>query len=314
MALHTTGSIPNTTLYNAKHWDGFHTDAEKKYAQASFLDKVFKKVNSDLMFYREKSQPGVSAFTQIAEHALHPEETIFPGHTVEIQIKEFGKVFSASKLVLDKTPNRYNIWRKYAFMFRKAYNETQAIEGASKINNIYTTTGADGEYIIDNDHPLDGSSDTWSNELSGNGSLSVTNLESALINMWYPPNQRDLTLEIVPAVLLVGKELAPLAWKIVEKGLMPLTSDNTKNVMMDKMPLEVVVCPWKTSSTAWELVQKVDEYTPHPLLFWDDKPLDTYVTILDERSKGEEYHGYGRCVAGYGADSRGIYGSDGTGS
>lgn len=314
MATHNTSSIPNLTNYKGDYWDGFFTEAQNRYATASFVDKIFKKEKSDLKYLRLLDQSGLSVFVEIGEDGVHAPDQFYPGHSVEITIKEWGKVFSASRLLLDKTPNKYNIWRKYAFMMARAYKEAQALHCTSYINNMYTTAGADGQYIIDTDHGEDDSSDAWSNELSGNGPLTATNLESALINMWYPDDQRGKTMEITPTYLQVSPTLAPTAWKLTQKGAMPFTSDNTKNVMMDHMPLEVVVVPKRTSTTAWELVQKIDEFTPHPFIFWDDKALETYVRIVEERSKGEEYHGYGRFTAGYGPNSRGVYGSDGTGS
>ena len=168
---------------------------------------------------------------------------------------------------------------------------------ASVLAAAGSTTGVDGQYLIDTDHPA--GSSNQSNKASG--PLSYTNVQTGRTTMRKFKDRKGNLLGINPGVLLVPPDLEDAADEICKSANDPSNANNAVNTVKGLKP---IVFPFLTASTYWFLVDpkipiraialhtSMQKFTITPKM--DDE--DNYYTFA-------KYYG----VAGAG-DWRGIYG------
>ena len=130
---------------------------------------------------------------------------------------------------------------------------------ANLYNDAFTTTGADGVYQIDDDHPLQNSA--LENDNLATGALTPDNLIAAKnkFNMIY--DQAGDFFDTEPTHLLINKNKLFTALMILESQLMAMELSNNKNVVEDAMPLKIVVNPYidytvATGVSPWFLLDR----------------------------------------------------------
>ena len=140
---------------------------------------------------------------------------------------------------------------------------------ADLYNHAFVTTGADGQYQIDSDHPLQNSA--LVNDNLATGALTPDNLTDAknMFNSIY--DQAGDYFDTEPTHLLIHPNKLHTALAILESSLMAFELSNTKNTSQDVMPIKIItnryldysalgVSPWflidKTMDDAGAILQK----------------------------------------------------------
>lgn len=132
-------------------------------------------------------------------------------------------------------------------------------EVADLYNDAFTTTGADGEYQIDSDHPLQNSA--LENDNLATGALTPDNLIAGKNKFNFIYDQSGEFFDTEPTHLLIHKNKYFTALMILESQLMAMELSNNKNVVEGAMPIKVVVNPYIDYTTAtdvspWFLIDK----------------------------------------------------------
>lgn len=138
----------------------------------------------------------------------------------------------------------------------QTYKERQI---ADLYNDAFSTTGADGVNLIDDDHPLQSSALENSNLASG--ALTHDNFVNAknMFNSIY--DQAGDFFDTEPTHLLIHPNKHYTALEILESALVAHSLINTKNVSNDIMPIKVVVNKYlnydnATQVSPWFLLDK----------------------------------------------------------
>lgn len=127
---------------------------------------------------------------------------------------------------------------------------------ANLYNHAFTTTGADGQYQIDSDHPLQNSA--LVNDNLATGALTPDNLVLAkqMFNSIY--DQAGDFFDTEPTILLIHPNKLHTALAILESSLVAFELSNTKNVTQEDMPIRIVTNKYldysSTGVSPWFLI------------------------------------------------------------
>ena len=130
---------------------------------------------------------------------------------------------------------------------------------AALYNDAFTTTGADGQYHIDSDHPLQRSPKL--NDNLATGALTPDNLILAKNKFNSIYDQSGEYFDTEPTHLVIHNNKLFNALMILESQLMAMELSNTKNVVEGVMPIKVITNPYISYNTAtekspWFLIDK----------------------------------------------------------
>lgn len=294
-------------LMEAKgYWNAVITEEARKEAERP-ESKLFQRKKSSKSLERFKEVVGLATMQLTGEGEDARPDTIVDGYSAVLEPDSYSKVITITREAWDD--EQYGVFKKYGAMMARAERETRSILACTVLNNAFTSTGPDGQYVIDTDHPFEDGSGTRSNKLSSNGVLSLSNIESLYMQMAYTKDGRGKYLMIKPKYLVVPTALKIKAHKILETRTEPFSMDNTKNVMSN-MGLQIVCLPWLSSSTAWFLVWDQVDSDAHPLKFIDRLGLETDLEYVFIKNNAIRARGYFR--AKYGVTGHiGIAGSTG---
>ena len=204
---------------------------------------------------------------------------------------------------------QYGVVNKLAGALGRSARITSELYGHDVLNNGFTTTkyvGRDEKALFATDHPLLGTSgDTYANTPTVPVDLSEAALEAAIGSYDNMVDDRNITTEIRPAILLVTPNDRMLAKRLLMSAGFPGTNYNDVNPLADE-GLTVVVSNWLTDPDAWFLLANGSE---SPLKwFWRKQP-DTK-TWDDDNADGTFHKIKQRHSNGF-DDWRGSYGSPG---
>ena len=124
---------------------------------------------------------------------------------------------------------------------------------AELYNDAFTTTGADGKYLIDDDHPLQ-SSVLVNNNLA-TGALGLDAFIAAKQKFNYIYDQAGEFYDTEPTHLLIHPDQIYKAKQIIESILVPFELVNTKNVANDVMPIRIITNKY-IDATKWFLLDR----------------------------------------------------------
>lgn len=189
---------------------------------------------------------------------------------------------------------------------------TAELYGHDVLNNGFSATkyvGRDGKALFATDHPLYGTGGTYANRPTVAVDLSEAALEAGIASFDNMVDDRGITTELRPSILLVTPNDRMLAKRLLNSAGMPGTSftsqPNDINPLADE-GITLMVSNWLTDPDAWFLITNAAD---SPLIFywrmqpdtktWDDDNADgTFHKIKQRHSVGLD-------------DWRGIYGSPG---
>lgn len=185
--------------------------------------------------------------------------------------------------------------------------QTKEIVGANVYNRAFNSSyvGGDGKSMLATDHP-NFAGGTWSNKLTTDADLSEASLEQACIDIAGFTNDRGLLIKVTPKKLIIPRQLAFEAQRILKTDGRVGTDNNDLNALkaLGLIP-EVAVNHYLTDSDAWFIRTDVQ----HGLKYFERRG-DEFGMDEDFDTENAKYKATARYSFGW-TDPRGIYGSQG---
>jgi len=207
---------------------------------------------------------------------------------------------------------QYNVIADLAGALGKSARITTELYGHDVLNNGFSAAkyvGRDGKSLFALDHPLRGTGGTYANRPTVAVDLSEAALEAGIASFDNMVDDRGITTEIRPSILLVTPGDRMLAKRLLQSAGMPGTGftaqPNDINPLADE-GITLMVSNWLTDPDAWFLLAPASE---SPLIFWWRKQPDTK-TWDDDNADGTYHKIKQRHSVGF-DDWRGAYGSPG---
>jgi hypothetical protein len=209
--------------------------------------------------------------------------------------------------------DQYGKSRQNAKWLGRAARLTQEYLAAALLDDAFdgsVFTGIDDNMLIDTDHALLNSSSTWSNEVSGNPSLSVSSWQAALELAEAQVDHQGDPMPMQPKRLLIDRTDEWMAIQLTKNTNEPDTTDRNINAGLSKSRISgYSLLHYTTVDGSW-FVQDPSLSDMHFL-------FKVRPQMGDEMDNGgtlaARYWGRQRLLV-YFFDPRGIIGSDGTGS
>lgn len=185
--------------------------------------------------------------------------------------------------------------------------QTKEINGANVYNRAFDSnyTGGDAVQMIASSHP-NFAGGTWSNIISTAADLSEASLEQACIDIAGFTNDRGLLIKVLPKALIIPRQLAFEAQRILKTDGRVGTDNNDLNALkaMGLIP-KIVVNHYLTDQDAWFIRTDVQ----HGLKYFERRG-DEFGMDEDFDTENAKYKASARYSFGW-TDPRAIYGSQG---
>jgi hypothetical protein len=185
--------------------------------------------------------------------------------------------------------------------------QTKEIVAANVYNRAFNSsyTGGDGSALLVNSHPNQAGG-TWSNILSTASDLSEAALEQACIDIAGFTNDRGLQIKVLPKTLIIPRQLAFEAKRILGSDGRVGTDNNDLNAIkaMGLIP-EVVVNHYLTDTDAWFI--RTD--TQHGMKYFERRG-DEFGMDEDFDTENAKYKATARYSFGW-TDPKALFGSPG---
>lgn len=185
--------------------------------------------------------------------------------------------------------------------------QTKEVIAANVYNRAFNSSyvGGDGKELLATDHP-NFAGGTWSNELAVAADLSEAALEQACIDIGGFTNDRGLLIAAKPKTLIIPRQLAFEAKRILGSPLRVGTANNDLNALKDmSMIPEVVVNHYLTDTDAWFIRTDV----PHGMKHFERR-ADAFEMDNDFDTENAKFKATARYSFGW-TDPRGLFGSPG---
>lgn len=188
----------------------------------------------------------------------------------------------------------------------RALKNTKAIYAASVFNDAFTVACADGQYLLDTDHPL-GRGGTFANKLAVAADLTETSLDDIRVLIRTNKNDSGIYETLKAQKLVVPPQLTTRAVRLLMSGQRPGTNDNDINWIKSEglFPGGIHEMTRLTSATAWYVTTDAE----NGLIYvnrrgvettYDRNPLNgNYLTRMTERYLFSSFN------------PRGLFGSEG---
>lgn len=203
---------------------------------------------------------------------------------------------------------QYGVINQLAGSLGRSARITAELYGHDVLNNGFSASkyvGRDGQALFSTAHPLKGTGGTTSNTPAVAVDISEAALEGAIGAFDTMVDERGITTEIAPAILLVTPGDRMLAKRILNSAGMPGTANNDINPLADE-GLQLMVSNWLTDPDAWFLLTNPAD---SPIMFFWRKQPDTK-TWDDDNADGTFHKIKQRHSTGFN-DWRGAWGSPG---
>ena len=196
--------------------------------------------------------------------------------------------------------------RRYTAALARSMAYTKQVKAANVLNNALSSSfpGGDGKELIATDHPTV-QAGTQSNEPSTAADLSESSLENAIISIGGFADDRNIPVAVQARKLVIPKELAFTAQRILKSELRVGTADNDVNALnsMGMFPEGYVVNHYLTDTDAFFILT---DLTNTGLKMFQRRPLKTSMEPDFEtgnmRFKASERYSFGfsdwRCIFG----------------
>ena len=196
--------------------------------------------------------------------------------------------------------------KRYTAALARSMAYTKQVKGANVLNNAFNSSfpGGDGKELIATDHPTL-EAGTQANEPTTAADLSESSLENAIISIGGFEDDRSIPVAVQARKLVIPKELAFTAQRILKSELRVGTADNDTNALrsMGMFPEGYVVNHYLTDTDAFFILT---DLTDSGLKMFQRRPLKTSMEPDFEtgimRFKASERYSFGfsdwRCIFG----------------
>ena len=160
----------------------------------------------------------------------------------------YGMGFTVSREMVED--DQHNKIKAMPTMLKRSVMATKETIAAVPFNTGFATfTTPDGQYLFDDDHPLEGGG-TWQNEPTTPGDLSLTTLEQAMmdINDW--TDGAGIQIDAKPVRLIIHPDFEWTARQLLKSSLDPeALASNAINPAEGLMPF--ISWNYLTDTDAW---------------------------------------------------------------
>ena len=191
--------------------------------------EIFNEENSDRAFEEETLLTGFGAAPTKSEGASIEYDTAAEQWTARYVHETIALAFSITEEAVED--NLYDtLSKRYTAALARSMAYTKQVKAANVLNNGFSSSylGGDGKALMTTDHPSLAAGDL-SNELATSADLSETSLETAIIAIGGYVDDRNIPVAVQARKMIVPKDLAFTAQRILKSELRVGTADNDVN-------------------------------------------------------------------------------------
>jgi hypothetical protein len=270
--------------------------------------EIFNEENSDRAFEEETLLTGFGAAPTKSEGASVEYDTAAEQWTARYVHETIALAFSITEEAVED--NLYDtLSKRYTAALARSMAYTKQVKAANVLNNGFSSSylGGDGKALMTTDHPSLAAGDL-SNELATSADLSETSLETAIIAIGGYVDDRNIPVAVQARKMIVPKDLAFTAQRILKSELRVGTADNDVNATksMGLLPGGYSVNHYLTDTDAFFILT---DMTNTGFKMFQRRPLKTSMEPDFEtgnmRFKASERYSFGW------SDWRAVFGSPG---
>ena len=267
--------------------------------------EIFTEATSERAFEEETLITGFGAAPTKSEGASVEFDSAAEQWTARYVHETVALAFAITEEAVED--NLYDtLSRRYTAALARSMAYTKQVKAANVLNNAFSSSfpGGDGKELIATDHPTV-QAGTQSNEPSTAADLSESSLENAIISIGGFADDRNIPVAVQARKLVIPKELAFTAQRILKSELRVGTADNDVNALnsMGMFPEGYVVNHYLTDTDAFFILT---DLTNTGLKMFQRRPLKTSMEPDFEtgnmRFKASERYSFGfsdwRCIFG----------------
>jgi len=296
----STGNFPKALWPGVKKWYG------QEYSDYPVqFDKLFDKSTSDRAWEEIVGTSGLGLAVVKAEGGAVTYDSEQQGFTSRFQHVNYALGFIITQEMMEDDQYML-VGERRSKALARSMRQTKEINGANVYNRAFNSsyTGGDGVCMVSASHP-NIAGGTWSNKITTAADLSEAALEQAVIDIQGYTDDRGLLIAVTPKALIIPRQLAFEAQRILKSDGRVGTDNNDPNVlkMMGSIP-QVVVNQFLTDSDAWFIRTSEDG------LHYFERKADTFAQDNDFDTENAKFKASGRYSFGW-SDPRSIYASAG---
>ena len=270
--------------------------------------EIFNEENSDRAFEEETLLTGFGAAPTKSEGASVEYDTAAEQWTARYVHETIALAFSITEEAVED--NLYDtLSKRYTAALARSMAYTKQVKAANVLNNGFSSSylGGDGKALMTTDHPSLAAGDL-SNELATSADLSETSLETAIIAIGGFVDDRNIPVAVQARKMIVPKDLAFTAQRILKSELRVGTADNDVNATrsLGLLPGGYAVNHYLTDTDAFFILT---DMTNSGFKMFQRRPLKTSMEPDFEtgnmRFKASERYSFGF------SDWRAVFGSPG---
>ena len=270
--------------------------------------EIFNEENSDRAFEEETLLTGFGAAPTKSEGASVEYDTAAEQWTARYIHETIALAFSITEEAVED--NLYDtLSKRYTAALARSMAYTKQVKAANVLNNGFSSSylGGDGKALMTTDHPSLAAGDL-SNELATSADLSETSLETAIIAIGGFVDDRNIPVAVQARKMIVPKDLAFTAQRILKSELRVGTADNDVNATrsLGLLPGGYAVNHYLTDTDAFFILT---DMTNSGFKMFQRRPLKTSMEPDFEtgnmRFKASERYSFGF------SDWRAVFGSPG---
>ena len=270
--------------------------------------EIYDTENSDRAFEEEVMLSGFDKAAVKSEGAAVVYDSAQETYTARYQHETIALAFSITEEAVED--NLYDtLSKRYTAALARSMAYTKQVKAANVLNNAFSSSfvGGDGKELCATDHPSLGAGDL-SNELATAADLSETSLETAIIAIGGFVDDRNIPVAVQARKMIVPKDLAFTAQRILKSELRVGTADNDVNATrsLGLLPGGYAVNHYLTDTDAFFILT---DMTNSGFKMFQRRPLKTSMEPDFEsgnmRFKASERYSFGW------SDWRSIFGSPG---
>ena len=267
--------------------------------------EIFTEETSDRAFEEETLLTGFGAAPTKSEGASVEFDTAAEQWTARYVHETIALAFAITEEAVED--NLYDtLSKRYTAALARSMAYTKQVKAANVLNNAFSSSfvGGDGKELCATDHPTL-MAGTQSNEPATAADLSESSLENAIIQIGGFADDRDIPVAVQARKLIIPKDLAFTAQRILKSDLRVGTADNDTNALrsMGMLPEGYVVNHYLTDTDAFFILT---DLTNTGLKMFQRRPLKTSMEPDFEtgnmRFKASERYSFGfsdwRCIFG----------------
>ena len=287
----------------------FFGDAYDAYTKE--YEEIFQIEKSKRAFEELVLNWGTAVAPQKAEGSFIQNDTFGEGYTQRINMQTYALGVIMTREAIDD--NQYvDLTKRAATALGRSMAYAKEVAAANILNNAFSSAqpGADGQPLASTSHPLQGpGGGTYSNRLAVFADLSETSLETMVTNIRGLVDERNMLIRVLPKKLIIPKEQAFVAARILGSKYRPGTADNDINVLNNQSIFSegYMVNHYLTDPNAFFIQTDV----PDSLMFYQRQNVELNMNNSDFRT-GNLYVQATERYGIYFANPRGIYAAPGS--